>query len=315
MTFLTSIARETFQLLNDEVHLNFGRVSQWRLHQFSREGFKETEHIMPFTSVATRLVTTGLSPLIRRAKRTLNGDAPTANIFLLHIPKCGGQSMQQALRHRFMAHGQPAFKLNSLRVAQAAELAGRRPVDLCRDLLILQLVSQENGFIAGHYPFSLNAWTEFHERWKFITVLRDPVNRWFSNYFYSRSKPHSHLRPITEGLEEFIDTERAVAFGRTYVRYLSEKGDVDEALGNLDRFDLVGTLERLPEFLNRLERMSGTSFSVGHRNKSPLAAHQQQELITCRLRARVEELCEPDMRVYEHASRIGSALTSPRMTL
>jgi hypothetical protein len=248
-----------------------------------------------------------LAPLVRRAKPALRGDPPNASICFVHMPKCGGESVHDALRPRFVAYYQPTYRLNIGHVARAADLAGRDMIDLCRDLLLFQLASQKKGYIGGHYAFSATAWREFHESWKFITVLRDPVKRWFSHYFYNRYKTHSELDRITEELEEFVETERAVIYGRMYVRHLSESGEVEEALANLDRFDLVGILERLPDFAEQFQRMFGTPLSLGHRNENPLGAERQREMITPAVRARVEELCEPDMRVYEGATGLAPA--------
>lgn len=274
-----------------------------------------TEVMVPSAGLIDRLKRGPLSPLVRRAKRTLRGDPSNASICFVHMPKCGGESMHDALRRPFALYHQPVHRLNIGHVARAAELAGRDMIDLCRDLLLFQLASQKKGYIGGHYAFSASAWTEFHGHWKFITVLRDPVKRWFSHYFYNRYKAHSELDRITEELEQFIETERAVIYGSMYVRHLSASGEVAEALANLDRFDLVGTLERLPDFAERFQRMFGTPLSVGRRNENPLGAERQREMITPELRARVEELCEPDMRVYEHAAGLAPSLVSSTTTL
>lgn len=269
---------------------------------------------MPSAAAAAETVGRVLSPWVARARRALDGRPPEANILFLHMPKCAGQSINAAIARHY-AGRRPVFRLPIRPAARAAELAGRETMDLCHDLLLFQLAQRRYGYISGHFPFSLTAWTEFRDDWKFVTVLRHPVQRWFSHYFYNRFKTHSELDRITDEIESFIETERAARYGRIYVRHLSESGDVNEALANLRKFDLVGQLERLPDFAERFQRMFGIPLSIGRRNENPLVADRQQAMITPEIQTRVEKLCALDTQVYDYALRLTRQVAEPQAAM
>jgi len=145
----------------------------------------------------------------------------------------------------------------------------------------------------------------FGEEWAYVTILRHPVDRWFSNYFYSKYGTQSHGK-IDDDLSQFVKTDKAALFGRTYPRYLVEGMEsmddatiVSESIDTLSKFTLVGCLERLDLFASRFEQLFGASLSFGQKNANPLAKAEQQAMITPQIRDRVEELCRPDMEIYE----------------
>lgn len=232
------------------------------------------------------------------------------------MPKCGGSSIDEAILKWYPDWA--VFSLPAAASARAASLAGREVLDFRRDLLLFAFSRQKDGgYIRGHFPFSLAAWTEFHDRWKFITILRHPVDRWFSNYFFNRFRDHGHSM-IRGDLEEFLDTPRAADEGCMFVRLLSERpaaegrtpNAVAAAIANLERFHMVGLLEQLPDFVSRIHQTFGIALAIGKRNQSPLAKSSQRELITPEILSRVEALCEPDLQVHQRAAEIANSVVT-----
>lgn len=261
---------------------------------------------------------TKYSRRVRRRLASMLRPTIKANIFFLHIPKCGGTSIGRAIGEHFPAHR--SFSLPPETSARAAALARRDTLDFRRDLLLFAFAELRGGYIRGHFPFSLTAWTEFHEQWQFITILRHPVRRWLSSYFFSRFRSHNRRSTmITEDLEDFLETPRAASMGCAYVRTLSEgavatatayQAQIDEAIANLEKFDLVGTLEHLPDFTAQLQQTFRVRPAIGRRNESPLTRSRQRELVTPEIMSRAERLCEPDMQVYQHALRMNRMAAS-----
>ena len=116
-------------------------------------------------------------------------------------------------------------------------------------------------------------------------------------------------------IEEFIESERAAFCANLYVRHLSGGADVgpverheerqSAALAALERFSLVGVLERLGEFAESFHQRFNRQLEIGRHRVGPVYAEDKNTLATPEVRHRIEELCAPDGAVYECACRLG----------
>lgn len=146
--------------------------------------------------------------------------------------------------------------------------------------------------------------------YKIITCLRNPVDRWFSHFLYSRYKEGSYGR-IEQDVEDFLESERAVSLATTYVKYIGGtrqdrdytcRSAVDGALANLDMFDIVGFLDHLDAFREQIQENTGFNLRFEHRRQSPADPTIKRTIKDSKeYRTAVERLCEPDMEVYEQA--------------
>ena len=129
-------------------------------------------------------------------------------------------------------------------------------------LLIEQLSNPHMQYISGHFPFSNQAFQEFAQEWNFVTVLRNPVDRWFSLYFFNRYKHSDHAK-LNTNLEQYIESGEGIFHGLSYVRAFTDwkkvpnllsldqtslNEAVDQAIKNLNNFTLVGILEKMDVF-------------------------------------------------------------------
>ncbi len=179
-----------------------------------------------------------------------------------------------------------------------------------REKLLLYYLSSHNcRYISGHFDYASNAFDEFKDAWSFITILREPISKWFSQYFYNRNKNFGTFQ-IEATLDEFLDSEEGIALGGDYVRKFSGlRGSdvhlncdaVERAVSNLDNFALVGFLEHLDRFVDDFEDLFNVRLFITKGNVSPVVKSKQKQLVTDAHRKRVEEICQPDTLVYQAA--------------
>jgi len=270
--------------------------------------------------------------LYRTIRKYCTKPLPLKKTFFLHIPKCGGTSITQAL---FSCYARKYYFLPSLQRADNARFlnaqASLKGARLCgvdlgkyREHLLLYFMSMKNvKFITGHYNFSELAYQEFNEEWTFITMLRHPVSRWFSHYFFNRYKEADHFK-INDDLASFVESGPGQRMGHFYVYNLTGEGQfgsvstetVARAIECLEKFSIVGCLEYLDIFLKQIEELYHIKLNIKAKNKNPLDKSKQKEQISEEIMKKVEKICQPDMEIYNFAlSRLNapaSKLDRPR---
>lgn len=184
------------------------------------------------------------------------------------------------------------------------------PILKFREELLLYFLSQKDTkYISGHFCFSEVAHHEYCNKFAFITVLRDPVERWISLYFFNRFKKDDHCK-IEMNLETYIDSAFARSQGHEYVKFLGgadEYGDytsqtaIDKAIRNLHKFAVVGTLEHLDNFVENFETRFRVRLEIERKNKNPKSASYKKSIITNQMEQRIRAICQPDITIYQYA--------------
>lgn len=248
----------------------------------------------------------------KSALRKLQDWTTPQRVVFHHVPKCGGTSVGRALRKRYLLSQATVTPESSFRAFEA--FTGRTDrqqmlVDVLdlREQMMLYLMFEDVRCVSLHVRFSKTAHERFADRYKFVTVMREPVSRFISHYFWSYGKPDAHAR-IEEEFAVFLDTERARRLGATYSEFyagLSKEDDITTpaaiaaAIANLRRFDVVGKIENLAEFESGLKRELGVRIKIGHENKARKHDDKDKVLMSSELRARVNEICAPDVAIWK----------------
>jgi hypothetical protein len=219
-------------------------------------------------------------------------------IVYIHVPKCGGSSFGAALRARYLwsqatirlGQGDPALR------GEARILDDYRQ----RSAQLHRLIQRRVRIISGHVQYDGALHRNAASDWAFVTLLRDPVERFVSHFNYlQRHHPDPQRAP---DLDRFVETEDARRIASQYLFYfggesltMTQEPNTAEtrAITALLRFDVVGDLARPAQFAHDLRKLTGGVLPVIRRNVAPA-----QTKIPSHLRTRIEALCASDMRIY-----------------
>ncbi len=234
-------------------------------------------------------------------------------IFFCHVPKCAGVSLSQAV---FAAVYPAAFRAARLGAhidlrgsAAAAELLGIDQMTAREVQLVTQLNDPLTVFTTGHCAVRPALAAAHCGRWHFVTILRDPVERFLSEYVYNRYKASDWKREDAT-FEAYLDSENAAWNAVTYARYFSGRatpqavaadpdGAVRDALANLARFSVLGTVEDMPAWQAAFAARFGRRPRVARRNESPNRDAVAEIRADGAAMARVRALCAVDRAIHD----------------
>lgn len=234
-------------------------------------------------------------------------------VVYIHAPKCGGTTIGSALRLRY------AYSQATIPLPQSTAITRRLWPDATgneaiyrehevRDVLMADHLRKGVKCLSAHIRFN-PALRRTAPGYTFATLLREPTSRFISHYYYSlRRFPETER---ARSIDDFLDTAEALRYGSMYLFYFSMKFQAEavplaehitSARENLASFDLVGTLENLDTFQARLESKLGVKIYPITRNTKP--AGEKPPKLTAEQRTRIEELCAPDIEIYQLAQEL-----------
>lgn len=244
-------------------------------------------------------------------RRRITGSGVKEKVFFLHIPKCGGTSVDTAITEAIGP--QSCLHLYSAASRRAAEIQGIELMEYRNSLL--PYFMEQNGlqYISGHFVFNSDLHSRYSNEWGYVTMLRDPVQKYISQYFYNLQKPAQDHFGIDESAEEFIASAEGVRLGQDMVQKITgiaeltaagsreQQAQIDLAVRNIEKFRLVGILEDTERFQSDFKKIFGASLHIKKMNRN----RSKNELqISNSLRKKIEQLCRPDIALYEHVKKL-----------
>lgn len=184
----------------------------------------------------------------------------------VHMPKAGGSTLQEIIQRQYPLAATFDIHGESVETVQSS-------VDRLR-----RMPEQEREKIAcvkGHIPFGIHRWLPRPPL--YATMLRDPIQRTVSDYFFAKNTPgHTLFERMRRGrlsIKDFVVLRHEQGLSDIYCRLLSEAmiwdklvdsprtlpaGAVGTAKENLERyFAAVGITERFDESLMLMQSAFG----------------------------------------------------------
>lgn len=253
-----------------------------------------------------------------RARRTIGGAAPRHYSVFFHMPKCGGTSLSEAMYATVPFHERIGV-IDAIATRRAAAILhfdqddrwvchedlehGQKTFDL-RETALLQHMAWDTMLIHGHVLWSERAEKHFGDKYKVVTLLRDPVARTVSNMRMTQRAGLSG-----DDLEAYLASDVARRHARVFLRYLSGRNDIAEAdvadatalaMQRLERFAVIGFLDQVEDFNARYRAMFGVRLAMARLNAAPDQKPDYPDWFMTGIRA----LCQPDIEIYKRAREI-----------
>ena len=239
----------------------------------------------------------------RRAKNA-------TKICFAHVPKCAGSTVVNAISQQVsfadkLLYG--SFGINDKACTKAAQAFSEPKREVRKRVVAYALAEGKHRVISGHFHCSPGVVETFRQDWNFVTVLRNPVDRWVSAYVYDRFKTAERAKAELE-VEAYLASERGRYSGMTYLSYFSDipkdpsfsdyQPYVAEAEANLKNFALVGLFDEMEQFAAEFDKVSGHPLKMGHTNKTPKQSAKAEITNNEKLMEKIAEVCRPDMELY-----------------
>lgn len=255
-----------------------------------------------------------------RSKRTLTGTGPRHYSVFLHMPKCGGTSLSEAMYATVPFHERIGV-IDAIATRRAAAIVhfdkddrwichddlehGQKTFDL-REQALLQHMAWDTMLIHGHVLWSERAEKHFGDKYKIVTMLRDPVARTVSNM---RMAQRAGL--VGDDPEDYLTSDIARRHARVFLRYLAGRNDIaDDELADatavakqrLERFAIIGFLDRFEDFRARYKAQFGVCLAMPRLNAAPDRKPDYPDAFMEKIRI----LCQPDIEICERAREIAA---------
>lgn len=217
----------------------------------------------------------------------------------IHIPKTGGSTLRDV-------HIRKNYDESAIIDASSMPMAS-----------IVDNINSMTKFIIGHHRYGLHLFYAKRPV-RYITILRDPVQRFISNYYYlKQTKSHYLYDKVKDmGMTEYLDTMRRVrtCMGNLQSIYLGIPEDtppryysdaVDMVMDNFaGRFAAVGVVEDYNNFIQGLQD-KGILPEPGDMGDKRNVAKRKDETFTDEEIHRIKEINMLDSMIYDKITELG----------
>lgn len=226
-------------------------------------------------------------------------------IFFMHVPKCGGTSVKKAFVENFKSNR--IFNIDAHASKYVVDNFTGDDLQYFRDkLVVYAMATDKYDLIMGHTVFNKLLIENPFNKYSLVSLVRDPVSRFLSHYFYNRYKESTHYK-IDDSFESFINSKAAKNMSSYYLKYFSGmdgRPSLDKARVNVSKFDVVGVLENLESFSNMISERLGIRFDIGHDNKNPVEDDDDRRKLSTAQMSEIQSICHEDIQIYKHICEV-----------
>lgn len=217
-----------------------------------------------------------------------------------HIPKCGGTTIVSKILPRYL--NKKVFSINT------GDIASR--IAEFKALSLEQRYYYD--FVHGHGADQLREYV--HEDAVKVTILRDPVERIISHYYYVLRSPQHHLyKLVTDkniSLLEYATSDITKEFSNNYVTRFS-RIESDAVNKNPDKaileaykiikeeYDFVGFVDNLGVAIRRISRIAEFKISGEILNYNVTKNRPKKDEIDKSVIQEIEEANQVDIKFYK----------------
>ena len=223
-------------------------------------------------------------------------------VICLHIPKAAGTTLLTVMRRMYAS--QPICELYS---------GG----DTLQKFALLPAEEREQvGLVMGHAEFGIHR--HLPHPATYVTVLRNPIDRLISHYYYCLRQPNHYLHQqvVSRGmsLDEYVSSGFSVEFDNWQTRALAGASGVaigacsrqvlTQAMVNMrDHFRVVGICEQFDKTLLLMKKRLRWKAWPFYQRYNVTEDRPRLAEIPHRTMRLIERHNELDCELYEHASR------------
>ncbi|AWF81920.1 hypothetical protein BTJ40_14405 [Microbulbifer sp. A4B17] len=226
-------------------------------------------------------------------------------IFFCHIPKCAGSSLHSAISSQYYEPNKlGSFSIKRAVSKRTADILEIPMMSVRETVMVHNLSIKSNYYGHGHSFCRPQVVKNFSDEWNFLTVLRNPVDRWISLYTYNTYKKSQWDRNALP-LNKYIESEVGNMAGQAFIRYFSNfngscaSEHIEQALQNLHQFSIVGTTGHLDILTTQIAKDFDIKLDIPKINKNPNSKLSLEIKSDSKTVKKIEKVCQYDMEIYE----------------
>ena len=236
--------------------------------------------------------------------QTASRSKTQAPVIFMHIPKTAGSTILSVIAKQYSAES--TFRIYG------------KDIENCKEILTDLQEERKDKIkcLIGHIPFGLHKYLP-QETAIYLTMLRDPVDRVLSHYYYVLRSPghyfHKELVSKNISLEEYVMENKLSELNNGQVRLLSGIESVDSVYGhgpvtesvfetakhNLEvYFNGVGLCENFDESLLMFKNLMGWK-NVFYKKKNVTQKRPAKQDVPKHILQTIEQYNAFDLELYE----------------